>query len=90
MVGVRLRVVVVDPEGAHAVEELELVPRQPQERDALLALLWPEFDAPSARNNLRRELSRSHGEARIAQHLARGAAHGARGRAAGTQVDADA
>jgi DNA-binding SARP family transcriptional activator len=31
---------------------------QPQDRDALLALLWPEFDAASARNNLRRELSR--------------------------------
>jgi DNA-binding SARP family transcriptional activator len=29
----------------------------PQERDALLALLWPEFDAASGRNNLRRELS---------------------------------
>ena len=31
---------------------------QPQDRDALLALLWPEFDELSARNNLRRELSR--------------------------------
>jgi DNA-binding SARP family transcriptional activator len=31
--------------------------RQPQEREALLALLWPEFDAASARNNLRREFS---------------------------------
>src|SRR5262245_22557164 len=31
--------------------------RQPQEREALLALLWPEFDAVDARNNLRRELS---------------------------------
>src|SRR5512145_1445620 len=31
--------------------------RQPQSRDTLLALLWPEFDAASARNNLRRELS---------------------------------
>jgi DNA-binding SARP family transcriptional activator len=31
--------------------------RQPQDRDALLALLWPEFDEASARNNLRRELS---------------------------------
>jgi predicted ATPase/DNA-binding SARP family transcriptional activator len=30
---------------------------QPRDRDALLALLWPEFDADSARNNLRRELS---------------------------------
>ncbi|HEU5086686.1 MAG TPA: hypothetical protein VFT99_04550, partial [Roseiflexaceae bacterium] len=35
---------------------------QPKDRDSLLALLWPEFDEPSARNNLRRELSllRSH------------------------------
>jgi predicted ATPase/DNA-binding SARP family transcriptional activator len=33
------------------------VTRQPQQRDGLLALLWPEFDAASARNNLRRELS---------------------------------
>jgi predicted ATPase/DNA-binding SARP family transcriptional activator len=31
--------------------------RQPQDRDALIALLWPEFDDASARNNLRRELS---------------------------------
>ncbi|NTU78781.1 MAG: tetratricopeptide repeat protein [Chloroflexales bacterium] len=31
--------------------------RHPQERDILAALLWPEFDGPSARNNLRRELS---------------------------------
>src|SRR5262245_41159118 len=31
--------------------------RQPQDREALLALLWPEFDEVSARNNLRRELS---------------------------------
>lgn len=31
--------------------------RQPQERDQLVALLWPEFDTASARNNLRRELS---------------------------------
>src|SRR5919205_3874502 len=31
--------------------------RQPQNRDALLALLWPEFDPEDARNNLRRELS---------------------------------
>jgi DNA-binding SARP family transcriptional activator len=31
--------------------------RQPQDRDGLLALLWPEFDATSARNNLRHELS---------------------------------
>ena len=31
--------------------------RQPQERTTLLALLWPEFDEDSARNNLRRELS---------------------------------
>lgn len=30
---------------------------RPQERDALTALLWPEFDTASARNNLRRELS---------------------------------
>ncbi|NTU81318.1 MAG: AAA family ATPase, partial [Chloroflexales bacterium] len=30
---------------------------RPQDRDALAALLWPEFDGPSARNNLRRELS---------------------------------
>lgn len=30
---------------------------QPREREALLALLWPEFDSASARNNLRRELS---------------------------------
>ncbi len=29
----------------------------PQDRDALLALLWPEFDGERARNNLRRELS---------------------------------
>jgi predicted ATPase/DNA-binding SARP family transcriptional activator/DNA-binding CsgD family transcriptional regulator len=31
--------------------------RQPQDRNTLLALLWPEFDLDSARNNLRRELS---------------------------------
>jgi predicted ATPase/DNA-binding SARP family transcriptional activator len=31
--------------------------RQPLERARLLALLWPEFDTDSARNNLRRELS---------------------------------
>jgi predicted ATPase/DNA-binding SARP family transcriptional activator/Tfp pilus assembly protein PilF len=31
--------------------------RQPQNREALLALLWSEFDTASARNNLRRELS---------------------------------
>jgi predicted ATPase/DNA-binding SARP family transcriptional activator/Tfp pilus assembly protein PilF len=31
--------------------------RQPQDRDTLIALLWPEFDDASARNNLRRELS---------------------------------
>lgn len=31
--------------------------RQPQDRETLLALLWPEFDLDSARNNLRRELS---------------------------------
>src|SRR3712207_1820060 len=31
---------------------------QPRDRDTLLALLWPEFDAASARNSLRRELSR--------------------------------
>src|SRR3712207_5407863 len=30
---------------------------RPQERDALCGLLWPEFDASSARSNLRRELS---------------------------------
>ncbi|HET9223963.1 MAG TPA: hypothetical protein VFO07_15735, partial [Roseiflexaceae bacterium] len=30
---------------------------QPQEREMLLALLWPEFDTADARNNLRRELS---------------------------------
>jgi predicted ATPase/DNA-binding SARP family transcriptional activator len=30
---------------------------QPQQRDGLLALLWPELDADAARNNLRRELS---------------------------------
>lgn len=30
---------------------------QPHDREALLALLWPEFDTASARNNLRRELS---------------------------------
>jgi len=29
----------------------------PQQREALLGLLWPEFDETSARNNLRRELS---------------------------------
>jgi predicted ATPase/DNA-binding SARP family transcriptional activator len=34
-----------------------VVTGQPHERDALLALLWPEFDNASARNNLRRELS---------------------------------
>jgi DNA-binding SARP family transcriptional activator/predicted ATPase len=33
------------------------VARRPQDRDGLLALLWPEFDPASARNNLRRELS---------------------------------
>lgn len=33
------------------------VARQPQPRDVLLGLLWPEFDTTSARNNLRRELS---------------------------------
>ncbi|NJN16159.1 MAG: AAA family ATPase [Oscillochloris sp.] len=33
------------------------VTKQPHERDTLLGLLWPEFDAASARNNLRRELS---------------------------------
>src|SRR5262245_13564785 len=33
------------------------VTRRPQDRDTLLALLWPEFDQASARNNLRRELS---------------------------------
>jgi predicted ATPase/DNA-binding SARP family transcriptional activator/uncharacterized protein HemY len=31
--------------------------RRACDRDALCALLWPEFDADSARNNLRRELS---------------------------------
>jgi DNA-binding SARP family transcriptional activator len=31
--------------------------RQAQDRTTLLALLWPEFDDASARNNLRRELS---------------------------------
>lgn len=30
---------------------------QPQDRERLIALLWPEFDEASARNNLRRELS---------------------------------
>jgi DNA-binding SARP family transcriptional activator/tetratricopeptide (TPR) repeat protein len=30
---------------------------QPQRRDSLLALLWPEYDPASARNNLRRDLS---------------------------------
>jgi len=30
---------------------------QPQEREVLLALIWPEFDTADARNNLRRELS---------------------------------
>jgi len=30
---------------------------QPQKREVLLALLWPEFDTADARNNLRRELS---------------------------------
>jgi predicted ATPase/DNA-binding SARP family transcriptional activator len=30
---------------------------QPHDRETLLALLWPEFDTASARNNLRRELS---------------------------------
>jgi predicted ATPase/DNA-binding SARP family transcriptional activator len=34
-----------------------VVTGQPHERDALVALLWPEFDNASARNNLRRELS---------------------------------
>lgn len=33
------------------------VTRQPQSRDRLLGLLWPDFDPSSARNNLRRELS---------------------------------
>ena len=33
------------------------VTRQPQQRENLLGLLWPEFDTASARNNLRRELS---------------------------------
>lgn len=33
------------------------VMQQPQSRDRLLALLWPDFDPSSARNNLRRELS---------------------------------
>ena len=31
--------------------------QQPQARDRLLALLWPEYDAASARSNLRRTLS---------------------------------
>lgn len=31
--------------------------QQPQSRERLLGLLWPDFDPPSARNNLRRELS---------------------------------
>jgi predicted ATPase/DNA-binding SARP family transcriptional activator len=30
---------------------------QPQRRDSLLALLWPEYEPAGARNNLRRELS---------------------------------
>ncbi|MCB0018063.1 MAG: AAA family ATPase [Anaerolineales bacterium] len=30
---------------------------QPQQRDHLLALLWPNYDSASGRNNLRRELS---------------------------------
>lgn len=34
-----------------------LMTRQPQDREILLGLLWPEFDDASARNNLRRELS---------------------------------
>jgi DNA-binding SARP family transcriptional activator len=34
---------------------------QPRDRDTLLELLWPEFDASGARNNLRRELSRTRG-----------------------------
>ena len=34
---------------------------QPQSRDALLALLWPEFGEADARNNLRRELSQLRG-----------------------------
>ncbi len=33
------------------------VARQPHHREALLALLWPEFETSDARNNLRRELS---------------------------------
>ncbi|MBC8075055.1 MAG: tetratricopeptide repeat protein [Chloroflexales bacterium] len=33
------------------------VTQQPQDRDGLLALLWPDRDAASARNNLRRDLS---------------------------------
>lgn len=33
------------------------VARQPQARDTLLDLIWPEFDLASGRNNLRRELS---------------------------------
>ncbi len=32
--------------------------RQPCDRETLLGLLWPDFDSSSARNNLRRELSR--------------------------------
>ena len=28
-----------------------------QDRDSLIGLFWPEFDAAAARNNLRRELS---------------------------------
>jgi len=31
--------------------------QQPQSRERLLGLFWPDFDPPSARNNLRRELS---------------------------------
>lgn len=33
------------------------VTQRPQSRETLLGLLWPEFSADSARNNLRRELS---------------------------------
>ncbi|MEM7114956.1 MAG: BTAD domain-containing putative transcriptional regulator [Chloroflexota bacterium] len=33
------------------------VTQRPQSRETLLGLLWPEFSAASARNNLRRELS---------------------------------
>src|SRR3712207_238880 len=42
---------------ALALQVYLAVTRQSQRREALTTLLWPEFDAASARNNLRRDLS---------------------------------